>query len=636
MKAILALVLLFPLAGALFQAALGRRVSRRWSEIAACSAVGASFLCACAAFVAGLKSTFTLSFFQWIAVDNFRVAADVFFNPLSALMALMVTFVSGIIHVYSVGYMREDEDYTRYFCYLNLFVFSMLVITYADSLVFLFVGWEGVGFCSYALIGFWYSDPAKATAGRKAFILTRIGDIALGIAIGLFFVHFGTTEISYINAHTNTLSIGAATVFGLLLLWSAVGKSAQLPLSVWLPDAMAGPTPVSALIHAATMVTAGAYLLIRLYPVVSLSRTALGAVAVVGIVTAIWAALSALGQRDIKKVLAYSTISQLGYMFLAIGAGDIAGSFSYLMSHAFFKSLLFLCAGCIIQALHEQGDIFMMGGLRRSMPKVFWLFLAGAISLGAVPPSGGFLNKDRVLLAIMNNTGTLYDVLLPAALAATFLTSLYTFRLFFVVFAKPAGEREGVSAADVKPNPWIMVDTLWPLAILGLAAGYLNLTSDWGGDEWLAGYLASVQGVVEHIGAAAVLETRIAVEDGGLALLGLIVAFALYGPYEFSPARQASRVFRGMRNLVFSGFYLDWFYLGAIAAPFRRVAGVLWTRVDEQALDARLIGSGKIFAGLSLVIRRWTTGRLSTYLGMLFLGFAALACGLALGFYLGL
>ncbi len=633
MKAILAFVLLIPLAGAFFQAAFGRSVPRRWSEIAACSAVGGSFLLAAAAFTLGWGSTFTLSFFQWIAVDNFRVAADVFFNPLSALMALMVTFVSGIIHVYSVGYMREDEDYARYFCYLNLFVFSMLVITLADSLVFLFVGWEGVGFCSYALIGFWYSDPAKATAGRKAFILTRIGDIALGIAIGLFFVHFNSTEISFINANTTALSAEAATLFGLLLLWSAVGKSAQLPLSVWLPDAMAGPTPVSALIHAATMVTAGAYLLIRLYPVVSLSPTAMAAVATLGVVTAIWAALSALGQRDIKKVLAYSTISQLGYMFLAIGAGDIIGSFSYLMSHAFFKSLLFLCAGCIIQALHEQGDIFMMGGLRRSMPKVFWLFLAGAISLGAVPPSGGFLNKDRVMLAIMDNPGTLYNVILLAALAATFLTSLYTFRLFFAVFSKPAGE--GVEVDAVRPNPRIMVDTLWPLAILGLAAGYLNLTSDWGGDEWLSGYLASVQGVIQHIGAAGGYGSRIAIADAVLSLSGLVIAFMIYGPFKFSLSKQSGKLFQGMRNLGFSGFYLDALYLKAVAGPFRRVAGILWTRVDEQALDAGIIGSGRAFPTMSMIIRRWTTGRLSTYLGMLFLGLAVLACGLAVGFYLG-
>ncbi|MFZ2448203.1 MAG: NADH-quinone oxidoreductase subunit L [Syntrophobacteraceae bacterium] len=631
MKAILSLILLLPLAGAVFQAFFGRGVARRWSEVAACSAVGGSFVFALAAFLVGWRSTFTLSFFQWIAVDNFRVAADVYFDPLSALMALMVTFVSTIIHIYSVGYMREDTDYSRYFCYLNLFVFSMLVITLADNLVFLFVGWEGVGFCSYALIGFWYSDAAKATAGRKAFLLTRIGDIAFGIAIGLFFVHFESTAISFINAHAAQLTAGAATVFGLLLLWSAMGKSAQLPLTVWLPDAMAGPTPVSALIHAATMVTAGVYLLMRLYPVVSLSQTAMTAIAAVGTVTALYAALSALGQRDIKKVLAYSTISQLGYMFLAVGAGDIIGSMSHLLSHAFFKSLLFLCAGCIIQALHEEGDIFKMGGLRPFMPKVFWLFLAGALSLGAVPPAGGFLNKDRLLLAVFNNPGDLFEIFRLAAFAATFLTSLYTFRLFFAVFARPVG----VGVHDARPLPRIMVDTLWPLAVLGLGAGYLNLAPEWGGGEWLAGYLAPVRGAVPHIGATAEIEARIAAYDAVLAVAGVIVAYMLYGPKEFRVFRQIPGLFGGMGKASLAGFYLDALYLRVIARPYETLARTLWIHVDERGLDGGIVGSGKAFSEAAAGLRHWTTGKLSTYLGMIFLGVAALACGLAVSFYAG-
>ncbi len=623
-------MLLFPLAGALFQALKGRSVARRVSEMAACLAVGGAFVFASTAFILGWNTSISLTFFEWIAVHNFRVAADAFFNPLSALMALMVTFVSTIIHIYSVGYMHEDRDYTRYFCYLNLFVFSMLVITLADNLIFMFVGWEGVGFCSYALIGFWYPEEFRANAGRKAFLLTRIGDVAFGIAIGLFFVRFNNTTISFINAHTGELQAGAATVLGLLLLWSAMGKSAQLPLTVWLPDAMAGPTPVSALIHAATMVTAGVYLLIRLYPVVSLSPTAMAAVAGVGTVTALYAALSALGQRDIKKVLAYSTISQLGYMFIAIGAGDLIGSMAFLLSHAFYKSLLFLCAGCILHALHDKGDIFMMGGLKAYMPKVFWLFLAGALSLGAIPPTGGFFIKDRLLLSIMNNPEDLFSIVWIGALAASFLTSLYTFRLFFAVFAKPVG----LAVEEVRPIPRIMTDTLWPLAILGIAAGYLNLSPEWGGNEWLAGYLANIQGAVEHIGADPGLETQTALFDAALASAGVVVAYMLYGPRESFAFRQLVELFQAASGAALEGFYLNWIYTTVIARPYRRLAELLWVYADEKMLDGGIVACGRTLPEIASVLRFWTTGRISTYLGMLFLGFAVLACGFALSFYL--
>ena len=344
--------------------------------------------------------------------------------------------------------MRDDADYVRYFCYLNLFVFAMLVITMADNLLFVYLGWEGVGFCSYALIGFWYRDEANANAGRKAFICTRIGDIAFGVALGLFFVYFGNFSITYINSHAAGLSPGLVTLLALLLLWAAVGKSAQLPLTVWLPDAMAGPTPVSALIHAATMVTAGTYLLMRLFPVVSLSPTAMLIIAGVGAVTALYASFAALAQWDIKKMLAYSTISQVGYMFLAVGAGDIVGGLFHLVSHAFFKALLFLAAGIVIQALAEEHNIFRMGNLRRRLPAVYWLFLIGAVSLSAFPLLGGFFSKDRILLATFINPDNTYKIFWILGLVAAFLTPLYTFRVFFVAFPeRPDGRRAEEIAA---------------------------------------------------------------------------------------------------------------------------------------------------------------------------------------------
>ena len=404
----------------------------------------------------------------------------------------MVTFVSSLIHIYSVGFMREDEDYVRFFCYMNLFVFAMLVVTLSDNLLFLYLGWEGVGFCSYALIGFWYADEVKATAGRKAFILTRIGDVAFGIAIAFFFIITNTLSLSSINGQAASLSAGMATTLGILLLFAAAGKSAQLPLAVWLPDAMAGPTPVSALIHAATMVTAGVYLLIRFFPVVSLSPAALLIIAIVGAGTALFAACAALAQKDIKRILAYSTISQVSYMFLGVGAGDITGGMFHLLSHAFFKALLFLAAGCVIHVLHEEHDIFRMGSLRSRLPAVFWLFLAGSLALGAIPPFGGFFSKDRILLATFIHPEPIYKILWVVAAVTALLTPLYTFRLFFIVFLERPDALRDSSRKEpgLRPLPQLMVWTLWPLAILSLIAGLLNIPLVLSGNEWLASFLS--------------------------------------------------------------------------------------------------------------------------------------------------
>ncbi len=360
MKTTLIILLLAPLLGALYQIIAGRRFPRRLAEVVSCAVIVVSFVMATVAFfLPGRPETILL--YNWIEVDTFSAGMDIHFDALAAIMTLMVTFVSCLITIYSVSYMGHDHDYSRYFAYLNLFVFFMLVIVLADNLLFLFLGWEGVGFCSYALIGFRYEELANARAGRKAFLLTRIGDVGLGIAISLFFVTCHSLSISAINGQAATLSAGTAMTLGFLLFWSATGKSAQLPLLVWLPDAMAGPTPVSALIHAATMVTAGVYLLIRLFPVVSRTPEVLLTIAVVGTVTAFYAACAAIVQKDLKRVLAYSTISQVGYMFLAIGVGDIIGSMFHLLTHAFFKSLLFLAAGAVIHALHDERDISRMG-----------------------------------------------------------------------------------------------------------------------------------------------------------------------------------------------------------------------------------------------------------------------------------
>lgn len=638
----LACLLLAPLLGGVFLALLGRCIPRRWVLLVSCGSVWFSFVVAVFAFRVGAWESQTFTLFQWFSAGNFIAVMDVHFDPLSAAMALMVTFVSGLIHIYSTGYMRHDEDFVRFFCYLNFFVFFMLVITLADNLVFLFLGWEGVGFCSYALIGFWYRNPANGAAGRKAFLLTRVGDVAFGVAIGLFFVRFGHLSMSFINAHALILPVGAATLLGLLLLFSAVGKSAQLPLVIWLPDAMAGPTPVSALIHAATMVTAGVYLLMRFFPVVSISPVAMQAIALVGAVSAFYAACSALAQCEIKRVLAYSTISQLGYMFLGVGGGDLVGGMALLLAHAFYKALLFLGAGVIIQALHEENDITHMGRrVRQRVPVVFWLFLAGVTALAALPPTSGFICKDRILVGLFNRTEPIYRLLWAMGSVTAFLTTLYSFRLFFLTFTgEPvdshggqAGEPQHEPASETWSVPRSMSWVLWPLTILGLSAGLMNMPTVWGGSERLGHFLGSVPGAVASLEIPHGTEWMIGLVDTLLAASGVMAAAFFYGPRGVL-RRQPKTVFeKRMHEILVSGFYLDRIYHALIARPYSAMARVLWVHVDEGRLDRGLVQAAGSFVALSGLIRTWTSGRLTLYLRMMLLGFTAALTILAVILY---
>jgi NADH-quinone oxidoreductase subunit L len=596
------------------------------------------------------------TFCQWFRAGEFSTAMNVHFDPLAAVMALMVTFVAAIIHLYSAAFMRDDPDYVRYFCYLNLFVFAMLAITVADNLIFVYLGWEGVGFCSYGLIGFWYRDEANANAGRKAFICTRIGDVAFGVALGLFFVYCGNFSISYINTHASGLSPGLITLLALLLLWAAAGKSAQLPLTVWLPDAMAGPTPVSALIHAATMVTAGTYLLMRLFPLVQLSPTAMLIIAGVGAITALYASFAALAQWDIKKMLAYSTISQVGYMFLAVGAGDIVGGLFHLVSHAFFKALLFLAAGIVIQALAEEHNIFRMGNLRRRLPSAYWLFLAGAVSLSAFPLLGGFFSKDRILLATFINPDDTYKIFWLLGLVAAFLTPLYTFRVFFVAFPeRPDGGR----TEAIHPTPRLMAWVLWPLAVCALGDGLLNLPGGYG-KNFLGHYLAGVPGARPDLGAAVATEWAMGITSAVIVVVAIALAYVLY---RRRPALEPA--LEGYWGLLFSGLYLDGLYQLIFVRPYQALAGFLWRQVDDRydqqvivggaralfrpyralakfcwlKVDELVIDNGVVKAADGLVtvsrgLGHWTTGRLSTYLKMLFLGLTIFFAAVGLSWYL--
>ncbi len=633
MKTILFLLLLFPFAGGFILAVIGRYLPRRAAEWIACASVLGSLFMAILAFGAAGQKRYLLTLFDWIQVGDFSASMTVYYDALAAIMALMVTFVSSLIHLYSVSFMRDDRDYVRYFCYMNLFVFSMLVITLADNLVFLYLGWEGVGFCSYILIGFWYSDVVNATAGRKAFILTRIGDVAFGIAIALFFLILDQFSIFSINSKAASLSAGTATLLGLLLFWGAVGKSAQLPLIVWLPDAMAGPTPVSALIHAATMVTAGAYLLMRLFPVIALSSITMVTIATVAAFTGLFAALAALGQKDIKRILAYSTISQVSYMFLGVGAGDVTGSMCHLLSHAFFKALLFLGAGCVIQALHEEHDIFKMGNLRKRLPVIFWLYLVGSVSLAAIPPFGGFFSKDRILLSTFSRPEPIYKFLGLTAELGALITVLYTFRMFFVAFLEKPLLQEDFKKKDLK-IPRFMVWINSPLAVLAIFAGALNFPEAFGGKAWLAHYLASVPGGLPLFPASASIERSMEIGSGILNIGLLIVAYFLYRPESKFLGWPTPVVLRqALEELLSSGFYLDRLYQIALVRPYQFLAKIFWLNVDEGVVDDRFDATANVFRFFSFGLQFWTTGRLSTYLKMLLLGFTAILSALALGWY---
>ncbi|CAL1517582.1 NADH-quinone oxidoreductase subunit L [Chitinophaga sp. MM2321] len=460
---------------------------------------------------------------SWMQTAGFSAGVDFRMDALSIVFVLVITIVGFLIHVYATAYMRDDPDYGRFFACMNLFVGAMLVLVMADNLLLLYFGWEGVGLCSYLLIGFWYQDRANGYAARKAFIVTRVGDTAMAIALFLLFQYTGTLQIQGIlesGAQLWAKGDPVVTMIALLLLGGAVGKSAQLPLQTWLPDAMAGPTPVSALIHAATMVTAGVYLIARMHTLFELAPAAQTTTAVIGAVTLVLAGVSALVQRDIKRVLAYSTMSQIGYMFLALGCGAWSAAIFHFVIHAFFKALLFMGAGAIIVALHHEQDMFKMGGLKKLLPAVFWVFLIGSASLAAIPfVTAGFFSKDQIIWLSWSAVGGHTGYWLAALLGA-FLTGMYTFRMFFLVFY-----------GDVKtkvhhiPGPRMMVP-LYILAVLSTIAGFIELPHTLGHVTLFSHWLLPVLPAVEMLQESPALEWASQGISALLAFSGIGLAYA--------------------------------------------------------------------------------------------------------------
>src|SRR5215471_2905764 len=569
MLELLWLVPAIPFGSALILGTLAPRWPRKGTAVLGTGSIAAS--CAISLLIAATflrnppsGNAFTQVLWRWIDVAGFRPDVALYLDALSLIMIVVVTLVAFLIHLYSTEFMAEDDGYSRFFAYMNLFVASMVTLVLADNLLLLYLGWEGVGLCSYLLIGFWYRDPVNGLAARKAFIVTRIGDTALVIGLFLLFTNLGTLRIQDLMQRASmqwvqdsSLPIAAAA----LLLGGAVGKSAQLPLHTWLPDAMAGPTPTSALIHAATMVTAGVYLIARTHVLFSLAPAAQVAVAIVGAGTLLLAGFSALTQHDIKRVLAYSTISQIGYMFLGLGVGAWQAAIFHFMTHAFFKALLFLGAGVIINALHEEHSIFRMGGLRKELPVAFWTFLIAGCSLAGLPfITAGFFSKDLIIWGALSAERG-HPGLWIVGIIGALLTSLYTFRLIFRVFFGPLG-----TPVTKRPG-YAMTVPLLALAFLSIVGGYLK--------QPLLDFLHSVLPPTIEAPTGTLTEIHSETIAGVVFLLGLYFAYLFHlQKRSLADAIVASPVGRTLHQWWFSGWGFDWIYDKAFVQPFIRAAEI--------------------------------------------------------------
>jgi NADH-quinone oxidoreductase subunit L len=563
MISLLWLIPALPLASALVLVLFGSRFSRRATAAVGVGSIGLSALITilvAASFFSAPPSgnSYTQVLWTWIKVAGFEPEIGFYLDALSLVMVLVVTFVGFLIHIYSAEFMIEDEGYSRFFAYMNLFVASMITLLLANNLLLLYLGWEGVGLCSYLLIGFWYRDVANGRAARKAFIVTRVGDTAMSLGLFLLFTRLGTLQIQDLmqRASEQWQSGSAyAVIAALLLLGGAVGKSAQLPLQVWLPDAMAGPTPTSALIHAATMVTAGVYLIARTHVLFALAPAAQLAVAVVGAGTLLLAGFSALTQHDIKRVLAYSTVSQIGYMFLALGIGAWQAAIFHFMTHAFFKALLFLGAGVIINALHDEHSIFRMGGLRKELPVAFWTFLIAGCSLAGLPfITAGFFSKDLIIWeALSAERGD--PGLWIAGMVGALLTSLYTFRVIFRVFFGPLG-----TPVTKRPG-YAMTVPLLVLAFLSIVGGYLK--------QPLLDFLHSVLPPTIEAPTGALTEIHSEAIAAIVFLIGLYFAYLFHlQKRSLADAIVANPVGRALHQWWFAGWGFDWAYDKAFVQPF--------------------------------------------------------------------
>ena len=636
------LVPLLPLIGAAVCGLVGKWLPKGWVYAVALASVLLSFLIGLRAFI-GLGEQAPLFhelWFNWFSAGSLHVDMAFSFDRLSGALTLVVTGVGFLIHVYSVGYMEEDPGYWRYFSYLNLFIAAMMTLVLGDNLVAMFVGWEGVGLCSYLLIGFWFTDEEKAYAGRKAFIVNRIGDFGFLIGIFILFNQVGSVGIAQINSAA--LPLGVASIAALCLFIGATGKSAQLPLYIWLPDAMAGPTPVSALIHAATMVTAGVYMVARLSHLYVSAPGVMAVVAVVGVLTALWSALIATSQNDIKKVLAYSTVSQLGFMFIGVGVGAFFAGTMHLVTHAFFKACLFLGSGAVIHGLHGEQDIQRMGGLRKYLPSTRTTFLVATIAITGILPISGFFSKDEILgqalhtrafsfLTLTPDGSTRLTWLGPLIYAvgsfSAFLTSFYMWRCYFLTFS---GEYRGPESVHPHESPSVMTLPLWILAALSLIGLVLGLPQSWvhgtGLQHWTWEHFTEGAFSPPRGGAPEEFSPYLGY---GIALIvgwaGWACSYALYFKRGLAGDELLTARIHALRRALANKLYVDELYDFLIVRPFWALARGLFRLVDATLIDGLFVnGIPALIVWVGAMARRFQNGDVQRYLAVTALGVAAL------------
>jgi NADH-quinone oxidoreductase subunit L len=583
----------------------------------------------------------------WIWTGNFHADFALQLDQLTMIMLLVVTGVGFLIHIYSVGYMAHEEGYWRFFAYLNLFMFFMLTLVLSENFLLMFVGWEGVGLASYLLIGFYFLRDSAVNAGKKAFVVNRIGDFGFLLAMFLLVAHFGTLSFSEVFAQVSQhpeWQGGFLTAIALFLVLGATGKSAQIPLYTWLPDAMEGPTPVSALIHAATMVTAGVYMVARTHIIFDRSPLALSTVAIIGAATAFFAATVGMVQTDIKRVLAYSTVSQLGYMFLACGVAAYSSAIFHLITHAFFKGLLFLAAGSVIHALGGEQDMRVMGGLRKKIPITFWTMTAAVFAISGIPPFAGFFSKDEILYQAFISGG-LGRILWFVGLVTAGLTSFYMFRLWYLTFTgeSRANEIEEHGAAvharsdsklvveaehahGVHESPWVMLLPLILLAILATTGGFLGVPSAMGGHDEIGHFLEPLLGSGAHAagGESSGLALSLAAVSVLVALTGLFAAHILYKAKPELPHKLATQL-RALYALLLNKYWVDQIYGALIVTPLLLVSRYLLKGlIDRGVIDGAGFAAGATAQGFGAIVQRVQSGNIRSYAGWLALGAAVL------------
>jgi NADH-quinone oxidoreductase subunit L len=614
---LIALVPLFPLIGFLINGFFGKKMSKGMSGGIACISVLASFIISVLAFIElhhSANKSHVINLFSWINADTLKIPFEFLYDPLSSLFLLIITGIGFLIHVYSTGYMHDDAGFSRFFTYLNLFVFFMLLLVMGNNYLIMFVGWEGVGLCSYLLIGFWFKNPAYNDAARKAFVMNRIGDLGFLLGIILIFVTYGTISYGDVFAKAGVSSESVVTSIALLLFIGAMGKSAQIPLYTWLPDAMAGPTPVSALIHAATMVTAGIYMIVRSNVFYSISEVASEVVAIVGVATALFAATIGLLQNDIKKILAYSTVSQLGLMFLGLGVGAYSSSVFHVTTHAFFKALLFLGAGSVIHAMGGEQDVRKMGGLKGKIKITYITMLLGTIAISGIPPFAGFFSKDEILAHVYEHNKILWVL----GSVTSMLTAFYMFRMLFLTFW---GSFRGTHEQEhhLHESPSSMTVPLMVLAALSVVGGALGLPEFWGQTNWIGEHLSPI--ILHKNPATLNHETEWTLM--GIAVLSacavIYFAHSMFITNGVLPVNSEDKL-KPWQKLIANKYYVDEFYNAVITKPLDAVSTAFYKFLDLQVIDGIVNGVGNAVTGIGSLVRRLQTGNIGFYVVSMVLG----------------